>query len=334
MILRVGIIGAGLIGHKRAAHLSDAKLIAVTDIVSSRAQDLATSYHAAVEPSWQSLVQRKDIDAIIVATTHESLVECSIAGLANGKHVLVEKPSGRYTHEIERLQKASQNQDKILRVGFNHRFHPTFQEAKDILKNELLGPLLLIRARYGHGGRLGYEKEWRADPHRSGGGELLDQGVHLIDLCRWLGGEFELEWGKIGTYFWDMPVEDNGFLCLKSNQGNATAWLHASCTEWKNLFDFEIFTRSAKLQIFGLGGSYGPEELRIYRMKPEMGSPDLETRSYPQSDTSWSTEFKAFVNEIKGERTDIATIQDAYKAVQIVEKTYKLSSTPSPSCNA
>jgi predicted dehydrogenase len=163
----------------------------------------------------------------------------------------------------------------------------------------------------------------------AGGGELLDQGVHLIDLCRWLGGEFELDFGRVGTFFWDMPVEDNGFLLLKGSGGAKTAaFLHASCSEWKNLFDFEIFGRTAKIQIFGLGRSYGIEEVRHFKMKPEMGPPEVEVESFPGEDRSWHLEWDAFLKEIQGEKTNIATVHDALRSVELVHAAYRTSEKP------
>ena len=154
-----------------------------------------------------------------------------------------------------------------------------------------LGPLLYLRGRYGHGGRLGYDREWRADPAVAGGGELLDQGVHLIDLSRWFLGDFVEVAGRVGTYFWNMPVEDNGFSVLRTAAGQV-AWLHASCTEWKNLFCFEIFGRDGKLQIDGLGGSYGVERLTFYRMLPQMGPPETTIWEYPGEDLSWPSRVR------------------------------------------
>src|SRR5262249_8046796 len=140
-------------------------------------------------------------------------------------------------------------------VGFNHRFHPAIKQAKKLLDENAIGPLMYIRARYGHGGRVGYDREWRASKAGWGGGGMLGSGVHLIDLCRWMGGEFKLDTGRIFTFFWDMPVEDNGFLILKSESGDKAALLHASCTEWKNVFEFELFGKTGKLQVLGLGRS-------------------------------------------------------------------------------
>jgi predicted dehydrogenase len=324
-MLSVGLIGAGLVGKKRAENLSGAKLVAVTDPLKERAAAIAGPANAEVLADWQTLVKRDPLDVVIVSTPHDLLTPCAVAALEAGKHVLVEKPAGRNPEELRKLVDAAGRSKKILRVGFNHRFHPGFQRAKEIMNAGGIGPLMYIRARYGHGGRLGYEKEWRADPKVSGGGELLDQGVHLIDLCRWLGGEWDLAWGKAKTFFWPMEVEDNGFLFLESHDRSRTALLQASCTEWKNLFDFEIFGKTGKLQICGLGRSYGTEELRYYRMKPEMGPPDTQIWSFPGDDTSWAAEFEAFVKEITGQKTDIATAADALRTVELVSQIYDQS---------
>ena len=327
-MMGVGIIGAGLIGGKRAAHMKGAKLVAVADLIPGRAQRLADLHHAEAEKSWESLVKRKDIDLVIISTTNDALAPCAVASLGAGKNVLIEKPAARSIEHIEQIIAASKISGRVARVGFNHRFHPAFQLAKRMIEEDRIGPLMYIRARYGHGGRLGYEKEWRADPRLSGGGELLDQGIHLIDLCRWLGGDFELEWGKARTFFWNMPVEDNGFLLLRSPDGLRSAFLHASCTEWKNLFDFEIFGRTGKLEIYGLGRSYGVEELRYYRMKPEMGPPETVVTPFPEEDRSWQAEFDAFLRELNGQSTSIGTLEDAARAMEIVQSVY------APSCSA
>ena len=185
-----------------------------------------------------------------------------------------------------------------------------------------LGPLLYVRGRYGHGGRLGYDREWRADPAIAGGGELLDQGVHLIDLSRWFLGDFADVWGQTATYFWNMPVEDNGFLALRTAHGQ-TAWLHASCTEWKNLFCFEIFGRDGKLQIDGLGGSYGVERLSFYRMLPRMGPPETTIWEYPGDDQSWHAEFAHFRECIAAGQQPLGNLEDAIAALKVVEQVYR-----------
>ena len=183
---------------------------------------------------------------------------------------------------------------------------------------------MFLRARYGHGGRIGYEKEWRAIPRLSGGGELIDQGVHIIDLARWFLGDFAEVDGYAHTYFWDMPVDDNAFLLLKTAE-KQVAFLHASCTEWKNTFSFELYGRSGKLQIDGLGGSYGVERLAYYKMLPEMGPPDSTIWEYPQADNSWEVEMAEFLEDIRLGREPSAGLKDAIAALDIVNRVYRES---------
>ena len=153
---------------------------------------------------------------VVVATLHDSLAEITLAAIEAGKHVLVEKPAARNRAELESVMAAAERHDVKVRVGFNHRYHRAFRKARELFDAGALGELMFIRARYGHGGRIGYDKEWRADPGLSGGGELIDQGPHLIDLSRWFLGEIiEIE-GFAHTYYWDMPVDDNGFMLLKT----------------------------------------------------------------------------------------------------------------------
>jgi predicted dehydrogenase len=187
-------------------------------------------------------VHRKDVAAALICTPNHLLAPIALEALKHGKHILVEKPAGIRLEEVEELALTAQAANLKARVGFNHRYHPAFLKAREIFDSGILGPLMHIRARYGHGGRTGYDSEWRANPSLSGGGELIDQGVHLIDLSRWFLGEFASVEGHATTSFWDMEVDDNAFLSLRTAVGQ-TAWLHASCTEWKNLFSFEIFGR-------------------------------------------------------------------------------------------
>jgi predicted dehydrogenase len=210
------------------------------------------------------------------------------------------------------------------RVGFNHRYHPAFQKAREIFASGVMGGLMFIRARYGHGGRIGYDQEWRADPKLSGGGELIDQGIHLIDLAGWFLGEFKKVDGHAETYFWKMPVDDNAFLSLRTAK-NQTAWLHVSCTEWKNLFSFEIYGRHTKLAIEGLGGSYGVEKLFHYQMKPEMGIPDTKVYEFPGADESWKIEMTKFEEDIQSKLKPDAGLAEARAALQIVETIYEKS---------
>ncbi len=176
MAMRIAIVGCGLIGHKRAKALpADVKLAAVADSNHSRAQQLAAQYPGCeVEPDWQSCVARRDVELIIIATVNAALAPVTLAAVRQGKHVLVEKPAARRASELRPAVEAASQAGVFVKVGFNHRFHPAFRKARELCDAGELGPLLYVRGRYGHGGRLGYEREWRADPEIAGGGELLD----------------------------------------------------------------------------------------------------------------------------------------------------------------
>lgn len=323
--MNVAIIGCGFIGDKRAGALAGCRLVACADIVRERSIEFAQK-RSGVEamPQWRSAVERPDVDIVIVATTHDVLAEISCAAVQAGKHVLVEKPGARNVSEIDPVIASALENGVFVRVGFNHRYHPSFIKAREIMASGELGELMFVRARYGHGGRIGYDKEWRAVKELSGGGELIDQGVHLIDLARMFLGDFNEVQGFAHTYFWDMPVEDNGFMLLKTPK-KQVALLHASWTEWKNTFSFEIYGRDAKLEISGLGGSYGVERLAFYKMLPQMGPPETVIWEYPLPDSSWAIEFAEFIEDIRLGRQPAAGLEDARAVLEIVEKIYKES---------
>ncbi len=321
--MRVAIVGCGLIGQKRAKALAGAELVACADVVRERAEALArTTPGARSAGTWREAVERPDVDLVFVATPHNMLAEITLAAVSAGKHVLVEKPAARRAAELDPVIDSARRAGVLVRVGFNHRYHPGARKARELVDSGAVGDLIYVRGRYGHGGRVGYEKEWRADPAQSGGGELVDQGVHLIDLARWFLGDFEEVQGFAQTYFWDMPAEDNGFLLLRTPK-RQVAFLHASWTEWKNLFSFEIFGLTGKLEMMGLGGSYGLERLTYYRMLPGMGPPETTIWEYPMPDTSWEQEFAEFVEDIQLGRQPAAGLADARAALRIVERVYE-----------
>ena len=325
MKVGLGIIGCGLIGNKRARALgSSFKLIACYDAFKERADRLAKDHHARSCYSVSLLLRDPTIQAVVISTLHDSLAPLTLSAVRAGKHVLVEKPAARNARELGAIFSAAKKSRVQVRVGYNHRFHRAFRKAREIVDSGKLGPLMMIRARYGHGGRLGYEKEWRADPKRSGGGELIDQGVHLIDLARWFLGDFKEVDGFAQTLFWKMSVDDNAFLLLKTARGQ-TASLHASCTEWKNLFSFEIYGRLGKLHIEGLGGSYGLEKLTWHRMLPQMGPPETKAWEFPRADDSWEFEMNEFAKDIRLRRSPQPGIKDGLEALKIVDTIYRKS---------
>jgi predicted dehydrogenase len=324
MTVGVAIVGAGLIGAKRAAALpAGTELRTVFDAVPERARALADSRPSAVAvETLESAIEHPGVSLVIVATPHDSLASISADALTRGCHVLAEKPGGPSLDALVELREIAARTRLRVRVGFNHRFHPAIMRAHELVRSERHGPVFGIRGRYGHGGRLGYEREWRAKQTASGGGELVDQGLHLIDLVRYLAGDVELAFAELRTDFWPMEVEDNAYVALRGASG-AFAWLQASWTEWKNLFSLEIAMRTAKLEVSGLGGSYGTERLTCHEMLPEMGPPMTTAWEWPQADRSWADELEDVIADLDGRPAVGADIDDAIAAFRIVQEAYR-----------
>jgi predicted dehydrogenase len=295
MSLRVGVIGCGLIGRKRAEALDGDVLVGAYDLVPALAEQLAQDFEdttacATLDALW---AQRPDV--VVVAVTHDQLAALSVAALEHGAHVLVEKPAAVSVAQVDAIEAAAQVAGRRVKVGFNHRFHPAIARAADEALSGAHGDVMFVRGRYGHGGRLGMEGEWRSDPAR-GGGEVVDQGMHLLDLSHWLLGPLPLHSALLRTQFWDTAVDDNAALLLGVPDDRRAPWatLHVTWTEWKNLFSLEVYCRTAKLHVEGLVKSYGSQRLTIYRMKPELGPPEVEVLDYPAEDVSWLEEWRHF----------------------------------------
>ncbi len=323
--LNFALIGCGLIGRKRAASLPPGSLRYACDLDATRAADLAKiNLHCTATTEYHVAMADPAVNAVIVSTLNASLAPLALAAVRARKHVLIEKPGALNAGQLRVLRDAARTANVLVRLGYNHRFHPALQKARALLESGVLGPLMFLRGRYGHGGRKGYEREWRADPKLSGGGELIDQGVHLIDLAGWFLGDFAKIEGHAATYFWDMKVDDNAFVSLRT-AGGQTAWLHVSCTEWKNLFSLEIYGRDAKLAIDGLGGSYGPERLTYYKMLPQMGPPETTIWDFPGNDDSWRLEAEAFMEDIRLGHEPTPGLDEGIRTLEIVESIYRHS---------
>lgn len=319
--MQFAIIGCGLIGRKRAdAVVAGHHLSLVYDLDQSRATGLAAHHRCQraenLDQIWQS-----NADVVVIATRHDSLAALALAAIEAGKHVLVEKPAGLNLAQVTAVRDAAERHKRIVKVGFNHRFHLAIAKAHELFTAGEIGPIMYIKARYGHGGRIGYDQEWRCQREYSGGGELIDQGTHLIDLSRWFLGDLSLAYSHLPTCFWPVAVEDNCFLAL-TNEQKAIAWLHVSWTEWKNCFWFEIAGRDGKLTVEGLGGSYGVEKLTLHKMLPQMGPPETTTWEFPFPDVSWQREFDNFVQAIETHTRPSGDINDAVEMFKIIDKCY------------
>ncbi|WP_298443314.1 Gfo/Idh/MocA family protein [Ferrimicrobium sp.] len=324
---RFGVIGAGLIGGKRAEALVKlgCRPIAVFDPNDDKSARFAASFGAARANDVDELLEAVGNDGIVVvATTHVALAPAAERAIRAGLNVLVEKPGAINLHYLDGLIHTAARAKGHTQVGFNHRFHPAVRVARGDLQRELLGSPILVRATYGHGGRQGYEEEWRFQKDVSGGGELLDQGSHLIDLANYLlAGSVEHVYSSLASLYWPGAVEDNAFLHLREPRRQVEVWLHVSWTEWKNKFLLEVFCERGKLVVEGLGGSYGPETYRVHEMVGGLGPPVIRSIEFPPGDSSWLDESEDFMRGIGGEATLGAKLDDARKVLSVVERAYQ-----------
>lgn len=326
--LGVGIVGCGLIGRRRAltaaAH-ADTRCLVVADPIATAARETAAAVGAECGEDWRRIVERRDIDAVVIATPNGFLKEIATAALSAGKHVLVEKPMGRDLVEAEAMHHAACAAGRILKIGFNHRYHPAIAGARARVAAGDIGDVINLRCRYGHGGRPGYEREWRGNRELAGGGELLDQGVHVVDLVHWFVGMPRDAFATVQTAVWPLGgLEDNAFGLFRFGSG-AVASFHTSWTQWKNLFSFEVYGRAGAVAVEGLGGSYGRETLTVHRRRPEGGAPVEETHAFEGPDESWRLEWEDFVRAVRGGGAAemLGNADDGVTAMRLIDALYR-----------
>lgn len=294
----------------------------VADIDRDRAAGLATPTGARVSQRWEDVVHADDVDVVIVATPNKIARPVAVAAALSGKHVLCEKPLGRNAAEAAEIVAAARRSGVTLKTGFNHRHHPAIARAHDLVVSGGIGEPLFIRCIYGHGGRPGYEREWRGNADLAGGGELLDQGVHAVDLARWFLGEFAEVNGRVARWVWDIaPLEDNGFAWLETAD-RRLAMIHTSWTQWKNRFSFEVFGHDGFVRVEGLGGSYGAESL-IHARRRSGGLPDEVTTEFPGPDESWHAEWIEFTAAIREGREPLGNGEDGLAALLLIDALYR-----------
>lgn len=273
----------------------------------------------------------EEIDAVFVCTTNDVTAEVAVAALEAGKHVFCEKPPGRNLEEAQRIFDAERGNPRLkLKFGFNHRYHEGVREALAIVRSGRLGRLLWMRGIYGKSGGKDFERNWRNDQKRSGGGILLDQGIHMLDLFRLFGGEFDLVKSLVGTLHWPIDVEDNAFVLLRNGAG-IVAMLHSSATQWKHVFSLDLCLSAGYITIHGIlsnSQSYGRETLIVGRRDPDeddraTGSPREEVSYYTQ-DVSWRLELDEFADAILQDRAiTVGTSVDALRVMELVEAVYR-----------
>lgn len=325
----IAIIGAGLQAQRRLPAIVADEMYQVSyvvDTILERATSLSQLCSATASTDWRPIVKRADVDIVVVLTYPDSHAEISITAMETGKDVLCEKPLAMTLSEAKKMNEVARKTKKILKCGFNHRHHPAIQEAHKLFISGTIGKPIFGRSKYGIGGRKGIEDEWRSNPKYAPGGQLIDQGIHIIDLYRWFLGDITAVTGMVATNLWPIsPMEDNGFGIIRNKDG-VIASLHSSLTQWINVFEFEIYGETGSLTVQNLGGGYGTERLII--SKHESDAPfSYQTIEFRGSDISWQKEWNEFTNAVKTRQQPIANGEDGLKALAIVEAIYRSSQT-------
>ncbi len=330
-MIKVGIAGFGKIGQLRYQLLKKFKDVKVTGLYDV---DMQTHIPDDVTffDSFENLIE-SGIDAIFICSYNKFLSKYTIKSIQKNIHVFCEKPPAMSTVELSDVKKEYSKASCVLKYGFNHRYHYSVIEAKKIIDSGQMGKLLWMRGVYGKAGSIDYDKNWRNYKKYSGGGILIDQGIHMLDLMRYLSIEEFTEINSfVTTAYWKIKVEDNAFIIMKS-KNDVIASMHSSATHWKHKFLLELYFEHGYINLDGILSStrsYAPEKLVVGKREFEdityaMGKPK-ETITYFENDDSWRMEIEEFLNAItKGDNLLNGTIDDAFNTLSLVEEVYKNS---------
>lgn len=326
-MIKVGIIGFGKMGQIRAHALQEterAKIVSVYDV------NPIDNPPATIAASETDIINNPNIDAIFICTPNFRNKALAIEALNAGKHVFCEKPPAFHAAEVEEIRKAeAATNGKKLMYGFNHRLHTSIVRMKQIIDSGEMGSILWMRGRYGKEVDESFLNGWRANKELSGGGIMLDQGIHMLDLFLHLGGEFDEVKAFVSNLYWKIEgVEDNVFAILRSSKSGICASLHSTMTQWRYLFSLEVFLEGGALILNGLktsSGAYGDENLSIKRNSPEstLGKFESEENITFQIDHSWLNEINHFIDSIQND-TAIAygNSQSALDLMQVMDQIY------------
>lgn len=334
--LKVGIIGYGKVGRIRHECVRGHKGLRLTGVCDTDPKVLrflgeVSQGQDGICSSDYNLILDTHPDMVFVCTPNRYIPKIAVEAIDRGIHVFGEKPPGRSLEDVEAIYAgAKMNPCVKVQFGFNHRYHGAISEAKAIVDSRRLGKVMWMRGIYGKAGGPGYDMNWRNDREMSGGGILIDQGIHLVDLLRFFGGEYDEIKSFVGKAYWRVDVEDNVFALLRNSNTGQTAMLHSSATQWRHKFLLEIYLEKGYLEIEGILSStktYGRESLKIARcMFNENGYPlpnPQQTVTYYDSDNSWADEVDDFVKCITDDKPVYSGgINDAIKTMTLVQSIY------------
>ncbi len=328
--LRVGIIGYGKVGkirHECVKKHPSLELIGICDLDSGVCRDSGTAFYS----NYRELLNVSP-DVVFVCTYNCYIPEIAVEAISRGIHVFTEKPPGRVVEDVTKIRNAAEKNGGVkVKFGFNHRYHEGIIEAKAIVDKGRLGKIMWMRGVYGKAGGPGYAGNWRNNRMLSGGGILIDQGIHMLDLFRYFGGEFDEIKSFVGYTYWPVEVEDNVFAILRNRGTGKTAMIHSSATQWQHKFLLEIYMEKGYLEVNGILSStqtYGRETLKIARCVHDKNDYPLpnpqEVLTYYDQDNSWYTEINDFVECILADKPITnGNIEDALKTMELVQRIYE-----------
>ena len=330
MSLRVGIAGYGIVGKTRHRVLNQHEAFDVVAISDINFKENSTDIdNINTYCDYKDLINTEDLDVLFVSVPNKLASEATLIALKKGLHVFCEKPPARSLEELYPIKDfLNENTDLKLMYGFNHRFHASIIDAVSIIRNGSLGKVVNLRGVYGKSNMISFNQtDWRTKRSESGGGILLDQGIHMLDLMRYFAGDFTSVHSFISNSFWNFDVEDNAYVMMKSDNG-IVAQLMSSATQWQHTFNLNVTLEKGSLVLGGLrtsSKSYGEETLTIISSDPEKLNTEsqVEERSYDE-DISWDEEIKCFANVLlNSDKIENGSIDEALKIMELIEKIYK-----------
>jgi len=329
MTLRVGIAGYGIVGKTRHKALDKHKAFNVVAVSDKNFKEYPASLNSInTYCDYKELIDKETLDVLFVSVPNKLAAEATLIALNKGLHVFCEKPPAKNLNELYPIKRyIEENQELKLMYGFNHRFHASIIDAIEIIKSKSLGEVVNLRGIYGKSNMISFNQtDWRTKRSESGGGILLDQGIHMLDLIRYFGGEFKNVHSYISNSFWNFDVEDNAYVMMKSNKG-IVAQLMSSATQWQHTFNLCITLEKGSLELNGIlsgSKSYGDETLKILSSNSKLqGKPHIEKRSYDE-DISWDGEINYFADALVNfGKIDNGSIDEAISIMMLIERIYK-----------
>ncbi|NQY73414.1 MAG: Gfo/Idh/MocA family oxidoreductase [Candidatus Margulisbacteria bacterium] len=326
-MINIGIIGFGKMGQIRAKAIQESALGKVISIFDPEPID--TCFHQA--QSTEEIINNPHIHAVFICTPNFLNKPLTINCLDKGKHVFCEKPPAFTAKDVDDIRKSEQASQKVLMYGFNHRHHCSIQKMKSLIDSSEYGKVLWMRGRYGKSVDQAFYNNWRSKKELAGGGILIDQGIHMLDLFLYLGGQFDNVHATVSNLYWHLEVEDNVFAILKNSKTGMVASLHSTMTQWRHLFSIEIFLERGYMVLNGLktsSNTYGDETLTIAKSRstaPAATWEDERMETY-HSDKSWAREINEFFKAIEENRpVHVGSSQDALNLMTVIDKIYASS---------